>query len=81
MYNPENIIPVKAELKKSKKKKESIRFAVKVKEIRDERENKIDDTVKDLLAFLIKNKVDDRDAQIVLYKARRVIAARSDLSE
>ena len=66
--------------KKSKTKKESIRFAVQAKKIRDEREEKIQELKDDILAFLTKNKIDDRDAKVALQKAVKAISMRSDIS-
>jgi len=77
MYNPEQ---QNFNTKKPKTKKESIRFAVKAKEIRNEREEKIEELTKDILVFLAKNKVDDRDAKIALQKAVKAIAKRCDIS-
>jgi len=66
--------------KKPKTKKESIRFAVQAKKIRDERDEKIEELKDDILAFLTKNKVDDRDAKVALQKAVKAISMRSDIS-
>lgn len=66
--------------KKSKTKKESIRFAVQAQKIRDEREEKIEELKDDVLAFLAKNKIDDRDAKVALQRAIKAITLRCDIS-
>lgn len=73
MYSDESgMIPNK----KPKKKREPVRFAPKIVEARNEREEKIELLQKDILSLIEKSKIDDRDAKVALFKLTKLINAR-----
>jgi hypothetical protein len=63
-------------VKRKGKKEKMDPFKNKIKESRNERDEKIDRLKKDLLQFLEKNKVDDRDAKVALQKVKKLIDSR-----
>lgn len=65
--------------KKPKKKRDPVRFAPKIIEARNEREEKIELLQKDILSLIEKNKIDDRDAKIALQKVSKLINTRCNL--
>ena len=78
MYNNEGTGQI-VQSNKPKKKRESVRFAPKIVEARNEREDKIEVLQKDILSLIEKNKIDDRDAKIALLKVSKLINARCKL--
>jgi hypothetical protein len=64
--------------KKPRKKRDPVRFEPKIIEARNEREEKITQTEKDILTLLEKNKLDDRDAKIAIKNALLLVTARCE---
>jgi hypothetical protein len=69
-------------LPQSKKPKEPMpRFSIKAKEARDDRESRIKALTKDILGYLEKNKIDDRDAKPALKAALAMVNNRNSLEK
>ena len=66
---------------KKKNPKDKIDFEKKLKEAFKTREEKIENLEKQMLDFLVKNQIDDRDAKSALRGALKKLKARCELDK
>jgi len=76
--SPENIQKPQS---KQKKKKDPMDFSKKARESRQDRLNRIDQLKKEILSFIDKNKIDDRDAKPALKEALDIIKDRCKIEK
>ncbi|HUS51466.1 MAG TPA: hypothetical protein VMZ91_14955 [Candidatus Paceibacterota bacterium] len=81
MYKGENQFPKKKNKKKIRPPKEQINFEKKLGEAFKNRKERIDDLKKEILSFLIKNKIDDRDGKSALREALKELKSRNDIDK